>query len=168
MTSAKPILHMICGKMAAGKSTLSARLGAQPATLVIAEDFWTSTLFKPDMHTVDDYIKVSRRLRAAMAPHVEQILRLGLSVVLDFPANTISNRQWMRSIFEGAGADHRLHWLDMPDDLCRARLHQRNAEGRHEFAPTDADFDLITSYFVPPSAQEGFHLIRYDPSGPIV
>jgi len=32
MTQLKSTLHMICGKMAAGKSTLSAQLGAKPGT----------------------------------------------------------------------------------------------------------------------------------------
>ena len=30
-----------------------------------------------------------------------------------------------------AGAAHRLHFLDVPDDVCKARLRQRNAAGTH-------------------------------------
>jgi hypothetical protein len=79
-----------------------------------------------------------------------------LSVVLDFPANTPASRQWMRSLFERAGADHRLHFLDVPDEVCKARLRARNAAGTHAFNASDAEFDLFTRYFVPPSADEGF------------
>jgi predicted kinase len=86
-----------------------------------------------------------------------------MSVVLDFPANTLANRAWMRSIFEAAGAAHRLHYLDVPDEICRARLHARNAGGEHEFAATDEQFDLITSYFVPPTAAEGFEIVVHRP-----
>jgi len=81
-------------------------------------------------------------------------------VVLHFPANTVNNRLWMRSIFEGADADHRLHWLDMPDELCRMRLHQRNEKGTHEFSPTDEDFDRITRLFMAPTPEEGFQIVR--------
>jgi predicted kinase len=158
-----PTLHMICGKIAAGKSTLAARLAAAPATVLICEDHWTSCLFKDEMHTVDDYVRCSRRLRAAMGPHVTALLEAGFSVVLDFPANTVASRQWMRGIFEAARADHRLHVLDVPDDVCRARLHRRNAEGTHAFAASDAEFDVITSYFVPPSAAEGFMTVVHRP-----
>jgi len=67
----------------------------------------------------------------------------------------------MQAIYGAAGADHRLHFLDVPDQVCRARLHARNAAGTHEYAPTDAEFDEITRYFQPPSAQEGFTTIVY-------
>jgi len=159
--AAKPTLHMICGKAAAGKSTLAARLADAPETILISEDAWTSRLFKPEMQTIADYARYSRRLRDAMGPHIQAILRAGLSVVLDFPANTPAHRQWMRGLFEGAGAAHRLHFLDVADDVCKQRLHRRNASGTHEFTVSDAEFDEITSYFVAPTAAEGFETTVY-------
>mgnify|MGYP006171352207 CR=1 FL=1 len=62
---------------------------------------------------------------------------------------------------ERAGADHRLHFLDVPDDVCKARLRARNAAGTHAFEASDAEFDLFTSYFVPPSPDEGFEVTLY-------
>ncbi|HJQ56477.1 MAG TPA: ATP-binding protein [Vineibacter sp.] len=161
MTPPTPTLHMLYGNVAAGKSTLAKRLAAAPGTVLISEDHWTSHLFKEEMQTVDDYARYSRRLRAAMGDHLVALLKAGLSVVLDFPANTVANRQWMRGIFEAAGAAHCLHVLDVPDDVCRARLRQRNAEGTHAFAATDEEFDIITSYIVMPSEAEGFETIVY-------
>jgi len=152
---------MICGKVAAGKSTLAARLADAPMTILISEDHWTSRLYKEEMKTVADYARYSRRLRDAMGPHVEALLKAGLSVVLDFPANTPANRQWMRGLFETAGAAHCLHFLEVSDDVCKQRLRQRNAVGVHEFAVSDAEFDEITSYFVPPAAAEGFDVTVY-------
>ena len=90
----------------------------RPATLLISEDHWTSHLFSDDLQTIDDYGRLSGRLRAAMGPHVVDILRQGLSVVLDFPANTVSNRNWMRSLISEANVAHELHLLDVPDTLC--------------------------------------------------
>ena len=40
---------MICGKVAAGKSTLAARLAEAPGTILISEDHWTSRLFKEEL-----------------------------------------------------------------------------------------------------------------------
>ena len=56
--------------------------------------------FAGDLKTIEDYGRLSARLRAAMGPHVVDILRQGLSVVLDFPANTVKNRDWMRALPE--------------------------------------------------------------------
>ena len=154
------MLHMLCGKMAAGKSSLTAELSRMPSTVVISEDFWLRRLFGPEMKDVADYVRYSRRLRDAVAPHVQELLRIGVSVVLDFPANTLATRAWMRTLFDVAEANHCLHFLDVPDEVCKARLRARNAAGTHDFAASDAGFDLITSYFVPPSEAEGFKVVR--------
>src|SRR5271155_995168 len=145
-----PTLYLLCGKIAAGKSTLARRLAACPATLLISEDHWTANLFADDLRTIDDYSRFSARLRAAMGPHIVDILQQGLSIVLDFPANTVSNRNWMRSLIAHAKAAHELHLLDAPDTICRQRLRERNAAGEHPFQVSEADYDLFTSYFVPP------------------
>ena len=158
-------LHIICGKIAAGKSTLAAELASRPATILISEDAWLSCLYKDEQKTIEDYARNSRRLREMMGDHIVTLLQVGLLVVLDFPANSPASRQWMRSLFERSGARYRLHFLDVPDDICKARLRARNAAGTHAFNATDAEFDLFTSYFVPPSADEGFDIETYRPMG---
>jgi len=155
----EPTLHLICGKIAAGKSTLTARLGAAPHTVIVAEDDWLAHLYPGEQNSLADYLRNSTRLRSVMGPHLVALLRAGLSVVLDFPANTLVSRAWMRSVFEQAGAPHQLHYLEADDETCKARLRQRNAEGNHHFTVTDEVFDLFTSHFVPPGADEGFTLI---------
>lgn len=154
-----PILYLLCGKIAAGKTTLAGRLAARPATLLVSEDHWTSNLFAEDLRTIDDYTRYSARLRAAIGPHIVDILRQGLSVVLDFPANTVSVRGWMRSLIDQSGAAHELHLLDVPDVICKRRLRERNAGSGHPFHVSEAEYNLFTSYFVPPAPSEDFNVI---------
>ena len=161
MSRGEPTLHLLCGKIAAGKSTLARRLASAPATVLIGEDQWLSTLYPGEIATLEDYLRCSGRLSEAMGPHVEALLHAGLSVVLDFPANTVGRRRWMRGLFEAAGAAHELHYLEVPDEVCKARLRARNEEGGHDFTTGEADYDLITSYFVPPSPNEGFKVTLY-------
>lgn len=156
----EPTLHLLCGKIAAGKSTLSAELGAAPGTVTLAEDAWLARLYPGEILTVADYVRCAARLREAVTPHVESLLRAGLSVVLDFPANTRANRAWMRGIIDRTGAKHRLYWLDVPDEVCRARLRQRNAAGTHDFAASDAEYDAITAYFAAPQVDENFEIVH--------
>ena len=111
------------------------------------------------MQTLDDYRIYSARLRAAMGPHVAAVLTAGLSVVLDFPANTQESRRWMRAIADEAGCDAVLHLLDAPDAVCLARLRARNAAGEHPFQTSDADFALFSRYFVRPTPDEGFPIV---------
>ncbi|WP_374213319.1 AAA family ATPase [Psychromarinibacter sediminicola] len=152
---------MLCGKIAAGKSTLAARLARAPGTVLIAEDVWLGALFADQMSSGADYVRCSGRLRAAMGPHVVSLLEAGVSVVLDFPANTVAQRGWMREILEASGAGHRLHLLDPPDAVCLARLRARNAQGDHPFAATEAQFHRFSRHFAPPGPDEGFTIVRH-------
>jgi len=99
-----PTLYLLCGKIAAGKSTLARCLAERSVTLLISEDHWTSNLFADDLRTIDDYGCYSARLRAAVGPHIVDMLRQGLSIGLDFPAKTVRNRNWMRSLIDQTGA----------------------------------------------------------------
>jgi predicted kinase len=97
-------LHLLCGKMAAGKSTQARKLASQPGTVLISQDEWLASLYPGELNTLEDYVRCSTCLNGVMAAHVEALLRAGLSVVLDFPANTVKSRQWMKAIFERTGA----------------------------------------------------------------
>ncbi|MBT5109286.1 MAG: ATP-binding protein [Rhodospirillaceae bacterium] len=156
-------LYLLCGKIASGKSTLARHLAAGAATLLISEDYWLSNLFTGDLNTIDDYARLSARLRTAMGPHIVDILQQGHSVVLDFPANTVEYRNWMRSLIDQAEVAHELHWLDVPDMICKQRLQERNSSGEHQFQVGEADYDLFTKYFVPPGPSEGFNIVVHTP-----
>lgn len=159
MTTSRATLHLLCGKIAAGKSTLTRQLAEAAGTVLLSEDHWLVRLYPGEITTLADYVRCSARLREAIGPHIEALLRAGVSVVLDFPANTLKSREWMRGLFVAAAVDHRLHYLDVPDEVCKARLRERNAAGHHEYQASDAEFDLFTSHFVPPTAAEGFNLV---------
>ena len=45
MSDLRPTLHFFCGKIAAGKSTLAAKLAEQEGTVLIAEDAWLAALY---------------------------------------------------------------------------------------------------------------------------
>ena len=65
------VLHMVCGKIGSGKSTLTRRLAAQPMTVLISEDDWLARLYPNEIHAIADYARCAGRLRAAMTGHIE-------------------------------------------------------------------------------------------------
>ena len=162
MSVPRPTLHLLCGKVAAGKSTLATKLAETDNTILIAEDEWLATLFAEELQQPKDFLRCSTKLRVAMAPHIVALLRAGTSVVLDFQANTVESRVWMRGLLDKTEADHQLHVLAPPDDVCLARLRQRNASGAHPFTVSDEQFRQISAYFQPPKPDEGFHLVHHD------
>lgn len=154
-------LYLICGKIAAGKSTFARKLSEQAQTVLISEDFWLANLYPGQIKSLEDYARCSAQLRAAMAAHIADLLRAGVSVVLDFPSNTLATRAWARELIEQSAAAHELHYLNVSDQICKARLHARNAGGEHPFETTEAQFDLFSRYFVAPQESEGFHIIHH-------
>ena len=162
MASTPATLHMLCGKIASGKSTLAEKLRHEDNTILISEDAWLSVLYADQMSTPRDFMRYSARLRAAMGPHIVELLNAGVSVVLDFPANTPGQRAHLRSLVEASGAAHELHVLDVPDEVCLERLKARNAAGTHPFAPTEEQFHAFMKHLVPPTEDEGFNLIRHE------
>ncbi len=166
-TTATPMLHFLCGKIGAGKSTLAQALAEQPGTILLSEDSWLAALYPGEIVDLADYARCARcasRLRNAMGSHVAALVRSGLSVVLDFPANTRRSREWLRQVAQEAGCAHQLHYLDLPDAVCKARLRARNASGTHAYTTTDEQYDAITAYFVEPDDDEGFNLVRHGQS----
>lgn len=155
-------LYLVCGKIGAGKSTVARRLAKKANTVLIVEDDWISEMYSDEIRTLADYVRCTGRFRIAVANHIEALLTAGTSVVLDFPANTPSSRQWARSLIDNTGAAHELHFLDVPDEVCKARLKERNASGSHPFQASEEDFDRIAGYFVPPTVEEGFNVIIPD------
>jgi predicted kinase len=155
------VLHMMCGKAGSGKSTIAHSLAQQPQTLLMVEDNWLATLYEQQMATLQDYVRYSARLREVLSEHIVQLLRNGLSVVLDFPMNTPDRRLWARQLAERAGVDHCLHFIDVSDALCKSRIKLRNEQGDHPFTLSEETFDLLTQYFVPPSEEECLTVNRY-------
>jgi predicted kinase len=156
-------LIFFCGKMAAGKSTLARELAEREDAILLVQDELLDHLFPGEIIDVPGFARYSARLRNALAPHVCVLLAKGLSVVLDFPANTRAQRAWFRGIFEQASADHELHFVDAPDAVCKRQLSERSRE-LPAGTPwtTDAEFEAVTSYFEPPSADERFNVVRHE------
>lgn len=154
-------LFLFCGKMAAGKSTLAKQIAERENAVLLIQDELLDTLFPGLIVNVASYLEYAGRVNRMIAPQVEQILSKGVSVVLDFPANTRNQRAWFRGILDRTGVEHELHFVDTPDAVCKAQLKARSAH----LPPgtkwtTEEDFDLIASHFVAPAADEGFTVIQ--------
>lgn len=162
MTSAKGRLYFFCGKMASGKSTLANQLAEREQAVLLSQDDLLETLFPGLIINVASYLEYAGRINKMLAAHVASLLSKGLNVVLDFPANTRNQRAWFRGIIDAAGVEHELHFVDTPDAICKAQLKARSA---HLPAgtkwTTEEDFELISSHFRAPAADERFHVIRH-------
>ena len=143
-------LLLTCGLPGAGKTTLAKRLAADRQAVCLTSDEWLwalgSTPWDAPVHE-----KVERELwRLA-----QEILRLGLSVVLDFGLWTRSERDEMREVARGLGVGVELHFLDVPADELWRRIDARNSRPPWDSHPIRrADLDGWLPLFEAPDAAE--------------
>lgn len=109
----KPVLHLMSGKIASGKSTLAKRLAAEGDAILLSEDHWLARLYPDQIKSVTDYVRLARQIREVVGPLVIDLLKAGVTVVLDFPANTPQDRQWLRSLADSAEVFHRVHYIEV-------------------------------------------------------
>ena len=156
-------LLFFCGKMAAGKSTMSRELAAREGAVLLVEDEFLERLFAGQIVDIPAYVTYSSRVRDALGPHIVSLLSMGVSVVLDFPGTTRRQRAWFRRLIDDSGAEHELHFIDASDAVCLRQLRDRSS-----YLPPDsrwtgeAEFQVVTAWFEPPAGEEGFHFVRHE------
>jgi predicted kinase len=154
-------LVFFCGKMGAGKSTLARQLARQPNSILLSEDQMLAGLYPDLIHSLEDYIRLSRRLKSVLRSQVVSLLRIGVNVVMDFPGNTRTQRQWFREVIDEAGCPHELVYLDRPDSICIEQLSKRRElEPERATFDTEANFHAVTAYFQVPEENEGFKVVK--------
>jgi predicted kinase len=153
-------LIFFCGKMGAGKSTCSKKISAERNAVLISEDEWLEALYPNQVSAFEDYLKFSSQMKPLVKSHVAEILRTGTNVVMDFPANTLSQRQWFRDLLSEISCPHELIYLKASDSLCIRQIAQRRTEQPARAAfDTEAIFQHVTKYFQEPQPNEGFNTI---------
>jgi predicted kinase len=156
-------LLFLCGKMAAGKSTLSRELALRENAVLLVEDEFLERLYPGQITDLAAYVTCSSRIREALGPHIVSLLSMGVPVVLDFPGNTRRQRAWFRRLIDDAGAEHELHFIDASDALCVRQLRERSKDLPPDTPWTgEAEFQAVTAYFEPPAADERFNVVRHE------
>ena len=156
ITVSEARLLLTCGLPGAGKTTIARRLAADRNALRLTQDEWLIALGSSpwDAPTRE---KLDRELWLL----AQDVLRLGLSVVLDFGLWTRIERDEMRSVARGLGVGVELHYIDVPTDELWRRIHARNSEPPWNSYPIRrADFDEWLRMFQAPDAAE---LALFDP-----
>lgn len=146
--------------MGAGKSTISGVVAAERNAVLISEDEWLSTLYPEQILSFDDYIKFSSQLRPLIRAHVQNILKTGTSVVLDFPANTKRQRVWFIQLANEVESEAELIYLKANDALCLKQISKRAIEQPSRAAfDTEEMFNHVTKFFEEPMKGEVNNLL---------
>ena len=147
---------LTCGLPGAGKTALARQLAADRSALRLTKDEWLIAL---GSNPWDEPTRV--KLEHELWHLAQEVLRLGLSVVLDFGLWARSERDEFRAAACGLGVGVELHYLDVPIDELRRRIHARNAKPPWDSYPiSHSHLDEWAALFQAPDAAE---LALFDP-----
>lgn len=153
------VLTFFCGKMGAGKSTKSVALATKNNAVRISEDEWLAAHYPNKIHSFEDYLEFSGLIKPFIKVHVQHILSSGTNVVMDFPANTISQRNWFKQLCDEINCQHQLIYLELSDEQCLEQIAVRRLEQpqRAKF-DTEAMFFHVSKWFEPPTEEEKLNI----------
>jgi predicted kinase len=143
-------LILTCGLPGAGKTTLARQLAADRSAVCLTKDEWLTALGSSPWDT-----PTREKVEQELWHLAQQILRLGLSVVLDFGLWARIERDEMRSVARDLGVGVELHYLEVPTDELWRRIQARNSQPPWDSYPIRrAELDGWLRLFQAPDAAE--------------
>jgi len=116
-------LIVVCGLPGAGKTTLAKALETRLRAVHLCPDEWMDAL------SLDLYDEQKRALIEALQWKLgQQLLSLGLTVIIDWGTWGRSERDALRVGARKLGAAVELHYLEVPSDILLSRIQRRGRE----------------------------------------
>ena len=152
-------LILVCGATGAGKTSYSITLAEDIDAVRFSIDPWMQTLYSKDMKSLDFSWMMERvhRCYEQIWDVSKQILLLNGNVILDLGFTTKEQRDHFTSKAKELGVSSELHYLNIPMELRKKRVEERNKSKDPElyaFEVTDMMFNFMEPKFEVPDDEE--------------
>lgn len=158
-------LHLLCGLPCSGKTTYSQKLIADHHAIHFCLDYWLINLFG---HYSIEAVGREEHTRRVLACRKiiwnlsAEILQKGNDVILDDGFFFRRHRVECIAVGKTSNAHVRVHYLDVPNEVLRARIMERNAAlPEYNFLINPGLLDAFRQIFEVPGADEGAELVHY-------
>lgn len=143
-------LILTCGLPGAGKTTLATQLAQERGAVRLTKDEWLWTLGSSPWNR-----PTGEKIEQQLWRLAQEILSLGLSVVLDFGLWARIERDEKRTVARGLDVGVELHYLEVPTDELWRRIEVRNSAPPWKNKPISrADLDEWLAIFQSPDTAE--------------
>ena len=122
--------HLIAGLPCSGKTTYAAGVRADIDSGLFSLDRWLITSFgRYSIAEIghEEHVRRVLACRTLIWDAASELLRRGVDVILDDGFFLRENRMRVVELSKGLGATAKIHFLDTPLSVLRARLEERNA-----------------------------------------
>jgi predicted kinase len=157
-------LHLISGLPCSGKTTYAIGLRADLDGALFSLDRWLITAFGRYEILDVGHEEHTRRVlgcRELIWDAASELLRRSVDVILDDGFFLRHHRMRHASLAAGVGAGARIHYIDTPAEIIRARLEARNAQlPPFNFRIDPASLVAFAGLFEPPSGTDGVDVVR--------
>lgn len=146
-------VYLICGKLCCGKTTYSQKLCAENDVVLLSVDEMTLTVFGQncgDKH--DEYVLNAKKYLLSKSL---ELIDKNINIVLDWGFLTRKEREFAKDFYKSRGIDCELHYIDISDDVCKARIEKRNKA---------VLTDKTSAYYVDENLLDKFNSIFETPS----
>lgn len=147
-----PTLYLFVGYPGSGKTTVAQIICAATGAVHLWADRERQDMFVEPTHDLTESQKLYRHLNSK----TDKLLRQGKSVVFDTNFNFYKDREHMRRIAKGAGADIKLIWIQTPKELAKHRAvnDSHDKPTRLYGNMSEAVFERIAGHLEPPRPEE--------------
>lgn len=153
------MIHLIVGNTGSGKTTYSYHLKKKTKGIIFSIDKWNKTLFLKDK-TKDDglqwFLERIERSESIIQDLVLQLKDSNTDAILDLGLSKFEHREKFRTFAKANHIKTKLHFLDIPKSIRKARVLKRNKDKGETFAfeVSETDFNFMENWFETPTPDE--------------
>lgn len=153
------MIHLIVGNTGSGKTTYSNKLKQEKKAILFSIDKWNRTLFLSDKTSndgLDWFLERINRSESLILELIEQLEATNTDSILDLGLSKFSHREKFRAFAKEKGYTIQIHFLDIPKEIRKQRVKNRNSEkgSTFEFEVSNEDFNFMESWFEKPTLEE--------------
>lgn len=124
MTDTSAKVYMICGKLCCGKTAYSQKLMKEKKAVILSVDEIMLSLY--DHQLGDKHEEISHKVQRLLYDKSLEIVRSGISVILDWGFWRREDRQLAKSFYSAHDVPYEFHYICISDELWHLNIQNRN------------------------------------------